>query len=175
MLLWTVWYCKNQIKVKNADYPISQVAPTTQQTLHDFSRANLKASSQLLANSTTQVRWSLPPQSSLKVNFDGATFKDVGKVGLGVVIRDNQGQTLASQSEQISLPFFSDMVEALAMARAISFALETGCSSFILEGDSKRVINTLSRNEDSFSPFGHILTSAKALTDSSNIYFFPCT
>ena len=175
MLLWIVWYRKNQIKVKNVDHPISQVAPTAQQTLHDFSKANLKAFSQLLANSTTRVRWSLPPQSSLKVNFDGATFKDVGKVGLGVVIRDNQGQTLASQSEQISLPFFSDMVEALATARAISFALETGCSSFILEGDSKRVINTLSRNEDSFSPFGHILTSAKALTDSSNIYFFPCT
>ena len=174
MLLWIVWYRKNQIKVKNADYPISQVAPTAQQTLQDFSRANLKASSQLPANSTTRVRWSLPPQSSLKVNFDGATFKDVGKVGLGVVIRDNQGQTLASQSKHISLPFSSDMVEALAAVRAISFALETGCSSFILEGDSKRVINTLSCNEDSFSPFGHILTSAKALTDSSNIYFFPC-
>ena len=36
-----------------------------------------------------------------------------------------------------------DVVEALVVARAISFALEIGCSSFILEGDSKIVINTL--------------------------------
>ena len=27
-----------------------------------------------------------PPDASLKVNFDGATFKDIGKAGLGAVI-----------------------------------------------------------------------------------------
>lgn len=64
------------------------------------------------------------------------------------------------------------MVEALAMARAISLALEIGCLSFFIEGDSERVINTLSCNEDSFSPFGHILASAKALTELSCISFF---
>ena len=40
-----------------------------------------------------------------------------------MVIRDNQGQTIAALSEQIPLPFSSDVVEALAVARAISFAL----------------------------------------------------
>lgn len=45
MLLWTIWYRRNQIRVKNADYPISQVAPTAQQTLQDFRKANLTASS----------------------------------------------------------------------------------------------------------------------------------
>ena len=108
MLLWTVWYRRNQIRVKNADYPISQVAPTAQQTLQDFSRANHKASSQLPAHSTTQVRWSPPPPSSLKVNFDGATFKDVGRAGLGVVIRDNQGQALASQSARTESGFIHE-------------------------------------------------------------------
>lgn len=171
ILLWTIRYRRNQIRVKNADYPISQIASTAQQTLQDFRRATLTDSSQLQAHSTTQVRWSLPPSSCLKVNFDGATLQDVGRAGLGVVIHDSQGQAVASLSEQIPLPFSSDMVEALAVAQAISFALETGCSSFILEGDSDRVIKSLSCNEDSFTPFGHILASAKALTDFSGISF----
>ena len=111
--------------------------------------------------------WSPPPTNSLKVNFDGALFKDIGKVGLGVVIRNNQGQAIASLSEQIPLPFSSDVVEALAAARAISFARELGCFSFILEGDSDVVIKTLISEEESLSPCGHILTSAKANTDVS--------
>ena len=110
--------------------------------------------------------------NSLKVNFDGATFKDIGRVGLGVVVCDSQGQALALLSERVPLPFSSDLVEALATVRAISLALEIGCLSFILEGDLERVINTLSSNEDFLSPFGHILDSAKALTESSCISFF---
>ena len=110
--------------------------------------------------------------NSLKVNFDGVTFKDIGRAGLGVVVRDSQGQALALLSERVPLPFSSDLVEALATVRAISLALEIGCLSFILEGDLECVINTLSSNEDFLSPFGHILDSAKALTESSCISFF---
>ena len=125
----------------------------------------------MFAHSPTRVRWSPPPPNSLKVNFDGETFKDIGKVGLGVVVCESQGQALGLRSEGVPLPFSSDLVEALAAAWAISFALEIGCLSFILEGDSERVINTFSNNEDSFSPFGHILDSAKALTESGCISF----
>ena len=127
------------------------------------------ASSQMSTHSPTRVRWSPPP---LILNFDGATFKDIGRAGLGVVVRDSQGQALALLSERVPLPFSSDLVEALATVWAISFALEIGCLSFILEGDLGRVINTLSSNEDFLSPFGHILDSAKALTESSCISFF---
>ncbi|KAK9995520.1 hypothetical protein SO802_020206 [Lithocarpus litseifolius] len=65
----------------------------------------------------------------------------------------------------------SDMVEALAAARAISFALEIGCSPFILEGDSELVIRTLCSEDRSLAPFGHILESAKALTEANCISF----
>ena len=34
----------------------------------------------------------------VKVNFDGAVFKDLGKVGIGVVVRDSQRLVLASMS-----------------------------------------------------------------------------
>ncbi|KAL0009461.1 hypothetical protein SO802_010963 [Lithocarpus litseifolius] len=114
--------------------------------------------------------WSPPPAQTWKVNFDGVTFKDIGKAGIGVVIRDSQGQAMASLSEQIHLPFSSDMVEALAAARAISFALEIVCSPFILEGDSELVIKTLCSEERSLASC-HILESAKALTEANCISF----
>ena len=77
-------------------------------------------------STSNRVSWIPPPKSSLKVNFDGATFTDIDKAGLGVIIRNDHGQAIASLSEQIRLPFSSDLVEALAAVRAISFAQELG-------------------------------------------------
>ena len=89
MLLWAIWFRKNQIRVKNADYPISQVASNAQQALQDFSRAT--TSSLVSTHVPIRSRWSPPPSNSWKVNFDGVTFKEISKAGLGVVIWDSQG------------------------------------------------------------------------------------
>ena len=49
--------------------------------------------------------------------------------------------------------------------------MEIGCSSFILEVDSKSVIKTLDSEGESFSPYGHIITATKKLTDTTRILF----
>jgi len=57
---------------------------------------------------------------------------------------------------------FPDLgMAGLGVVRAISFPKELGLNSFILEGDSTTVINSLNSAENSLSPFGHILSSAK--------------
>ena len=95
----------------------------------------------------------------------------MGKVGLGVVIRNSRGQALASLSEQANLPYSPDITKALAAARAISFARGLGFTSFILEGDSANIIKTLKSEEASLSSFGHILSSAKSMMADGNIRF----
>ena len=79
---------------------------------------------------------------------------------------------LASLSEQIQLPYSSDLVEAIADARAIYFAAELGFSSSVLEGDSELIIKALKNEEDSLAPFCHILAAAKSSIDVSCISFF---
>ena len=69
------------------------------------------------------------------------------------------------------MPFSSVLVEALAAARAISFAHELSFSNFILEDDFKVVIKALKSNDESLSSFGHILSSAKTLIDVNCISF----
>ncbi|KAL0014626.1 hypothetical protein SO802_001695 [Lithocarpus litseifolius] len=101
------------------------------------------------------------------MNFDGAIFKEIHKAGLSGVIRNSLGQSIASLSELVNLPYSSDIVEAMAAARAIYFAQEIGLNSFILDGDSEAVIKCLISDDDSFSSFGHILVAAKATTETS--------
>ena len=68
---------------------------------------------------------------------------ELGKAGLGVVVCDSHGNAIASLSEQSPLPFALVIVEAMAAARAMALAQELGITEFMLEGDSKVVINTL--------------------------------
>ena len=74
-----------------------------------------------MGQSRVQSQWSPPPIDCFKVNFDGATFPEMGKAGLGVVIRNWQGNVMASLSKQAPLPFSLDIVEAMVAAKAISF------------------------------------------------------
>ena len=87
--------------------------------------------------------WQPPPTTKFKVNFDGAVFKEEKRAGLGVVIRNHQGQVIASFFENVALPPSIMDVEAIATVRAVSFAAELGVSSIIIEGDSKVVIKAM--------------------------------
>ena len=79
-----------------------------------------------------------------------------------MVVHDCYGSAIASLSEQTLLPFSLVIVEAMAVARAMTFAQELGITEFMLEGDSEVVINTLRSTEASLSTYGHLLESAKS-------------
>ena len=97
----------------------------------------------------------------LKINFDGAVFHEIDKARLGVVVRDHEGRVMASMFEKIRLPSSSDEAEAMETVRAISFTLELHLPFVIVEGDSELIISTLQREEESFSSFGHFISSVK--------------
>ena len=156
--MWTIWHRRNQIRTSTKDYPLTQVIHAASQALATFHDFISSASKQIRHNPPTQIKWSPPPIGRVKVNFNKALFKDIGKAGLGVIVRDSNGQAIASLSEQASLPFSPEIAEVMAATRALSFAQDLGFTSFILEGDSANVINTLNSDENSLSTYGHILS-----------------
>ena len=147
------------------------MAPTATQALAVFQQVNTNDATQLRGPSQSRIRWSPPAKGEIKVNFDGAQFRDMGKAGFGVVIWNNKGQALASLSKQASLPFSPNITEAMAAARAIYFAQGLDFTSFTLEGDSANIIKTLKSEEASLSSFGHILSSVKSMVADSNIRY----
>ena len=170
-MMWTLWHRRNRIRTSTVDFPLAQFVPTVTQALEVFQQANSNDVVQSRGPTRPRIRWSPSAEGEIKVNFDGAQFSDMGKAGLGVVIRNSRGQALASLSEQTILPFSPDITEALAAARAISFARGLGFTSFTLEGDSTNIIKSLKSEEASLSAFGHILNSAKSMMADGNIKF----
>lgn len=94
----------------------------TRQIQTNFLQANPRTS---LTSSVVQrdcVRWSPPVSPMVKVNFDCVVLKDLGEIGIGVMVHDFQGLVLASMSEKILLSQSVTDVKALVAMRAVNFA-----------------------------------------------------
>ena len=62
----------------------------------------------------------------VKINCDGATFRDQKISGVGVVIQDDSGMVLASMSKQLPQLYSALEVETMATSIALSFASQLG-------------------------------------------------
>ena len=93
----------------------------------------------------------------MKINFDGAVFKNENRAGIGMVVRDSQGMAMASLSQNIPLPHSVVNLETLAACRALEFSLELGFDKAILEGDSMIVMAALRDRSPSLASYGLLL------------------
>ena len=94
---------------------MNQVLQFAKDRRKEFQTAQSTFSKQMHRKHT---RWKPPEAGQFKVNYDGAVFREQGRAGIGVVIRNSDGAVLASLSQQIPLPTTVAQVEALAARRA---------------------------------------------------------
>lgn len=48
-----------------------------------------------------EARWRCPPTRRLKLNFDGASRGNLGKSGIGCIVRDSNGNLVWGMSKKI--------------------------------------------------------------------------
>ena len=161
--------------MNSKSFPITQVIPSATQLIQDFSQAQSNIHIVMSRTQRQPVKWEPPPPPLLKINFDGAVFKEKGEAGIGVVVWDSHGMVIASLAEKFQLPSSSDEVEALAAVRAVTLAMDLNLPSFIVEGDSEVVISALRKEEESFSSFGHLISSIKHYLHSCSCISFSHT
>jgi ribonuclease HI len=87
-------------------------------------------------------------------------------MGIGVILRDCNGEVLATLSapkEYITAP---DIAEATATLRAVYFCQELGFHQVILEGDALLVVQALNTGGTNWCRYGHLLDEAKGILNS---------
>ena len=80
---WFLWNRRNKIRVKEAVMPLEKIADQAQQYLSEFQQTRSKPTSKKLPK---KIIWKPPDPGTLKTNFDGAIFEDLGAAGIGVVV-----------------------------------------------------------------------------------------
>ena len=125
--------------------------------LADFLASQPSATPMMGGRVNHRTRWQPPPVDLMKINFDGAVFSSANAAGIGMVIRNNSGQVITSCSQQLSQAYNGNEIEALAAAKAVSFAAEIGITKAVLECDSLTVMKALSSDHSSLAPFGLLI------------------
>ena len=101
----------------------------------------------------------------MKVNFDGATFANVNKSGIGVVVRNSNGLVIASLAQQVLQSYKVVDIEALAAAWALELGLEICLDPVIVEGDSNVTMKALAIKTRSLASFDVLIQDAKIFSN----------
>lgn len=88
--------------------------------------------------------WTLPEKGWIKINFDGASRGNLGVSGIGVIARDDWGNTLAIGAQRL-VDGSNNVAECQATLEAILMAGKLGVKKLHLEGDSQVVVNEIAR------------------------------
>jgi hypothetical protein len=81
--------------------------------------------------------------NTIKVNWDAAIDKKMGRVGFRIIFRDSKGNVLATRSTTISISIDPAMAETWATLHVVMFINEIEIFDIIIEGDAMQVVNKI--------------------------------
>ena len=139
-MAWSIWYQRNKFRLQDNPLPLHNIAGFAKNYLGEF-----KGLDRLCPHCCRSIlrRWLPPTTGFVKTNYDDAMFRESDNAGIGVVIRDSEGQVLAALSEQLVKTPSVEILELLVARRAVKFTAELGYAQFVCEGDSESVVNSL--------------------------------
>ena len=110
-IAWSMWTNRNEVRHGGTKKTGEALVKWSAQYLAEYRCANSLPEP---VPRSQEVRWSPPPTTRYKLNVDGAVFKTQKTAGVGVLIRDEQGQVIAALSQKINAPLGALEVEAKA-------------------------------------------------------------
>lgn len=142
---WALWNNQNNHMHSNLIRSPAEIVEFSRQYVQNFVDAIFH---QVLDNvlplpTVISRKWSSPPMSWIKMNFDGACFKEEGAVGLGVVARNRNGCFLEGHSLMIGANLDVEASEAMGALDALRLVRQLGYSRVIIEGDSGNIISAI--------------------------------
>ena len=131
-MLWLLWNRHNKMLYRNEVVSLDSI-PTL--ALH-LSSEYLSAQKLLATAAPVQprIKWKPPSVFAFKVNFDATLFSEQQWTGVEVIIRDGQGLPIATLCKRFPYLYSVDDAEALAVHKALQFAVEIGFQMPRLKG-----------------------------------------
>ncbi|XP_059431505.1 uncharacterized protein LOC132165008 [Corylus avellana] len=124
----------------------------TELAIQEFNLAQARGEQSMpLSVEPAGVRWSAPLQGWVKANWDAALDRKSGWMGLGVVIRDSQGNMVAARCEVQKGSLVPAAAEAQAFLLAVQLCRELGLEHVHFEGDAKAVIDSVISEQADYS------------------------
>ena len=174
VIAWYIWCRWNKCHFKEQCLPLEKILDAIEFALKEFQDM---PETRIVRLQPQPQCWSPPEPGIYKVNYDGAYFAKEEKAGIGVVVRNELGQVMASLAEKFVMPPTMEILQAMAARRAMIFMEELGLCWAIFEGDLETVVKALSGDYLDRSSIGHIVKDYKSLMGFFfffNLFFLSC-
>ena len=171
MICWSLWYHRNRKRLSQPTEPLDRLVVRAQELLSEYHSTH---SPSLNPPPVVLPRpaWNPPEPGRYKVNFDGAVFENSGEAGIGVIIRNCNGEPMAALCQRIPYPHSVIAVEASAAKAATQLAIDVGIIEVEIEGDSLSVVTALLDPSPCLALFGQLIEDTKQLAQSLHFACF---
>ncbi|XP_031091124.1 uncharacterized protein LOC115996122 [Ipomoea triloba] len=167
VICWAIWNSRNAYVWKGLAVDVDHMLRSSLAFLEKWRHANHIDHPRYTGINTVETHWCRPERGRLKLNTDVALHHENNLMGLGWVLRDDDGRFLASKNVCMPGRFTVTEAEAFSLREALSWLKDSGMGSVDVEMDSQIVYNAL--HKPSFiSAFGMLVDDVKEL--ASMIY-----
>jgi len=97
--VWLIWTQRNQVLMSQPNISVHQILSSAKERVVEFAMTQPAPSITRPDLTSFRAKWHPPNLEVVKINCNGAIFKEQKKSGIGVVIRDNNSLVMASMSK----------------------------------------------------------------------------
>ena len=124
VLAWFIWCRRNKSHFYEPCLAPEKLFEAASKSLVEF---QVKKAESVPKQKPAILKWHPPSIDTYKINYDGTVFTESNEAGLGIVVRNEKGEVMASLAEKIGMPLGGvEVIEAMATRRAILLAVELG-------------------------------------------------
>lgn len=161
VLLWSIWKARNELVWKCVVIPPQEIPIKAHTWLLEFKKWNVV---QPKTKITDVQKWRKSEKGWLKCNFDGAWDEHRVVGGVRVVIRDTNGEFVATTTLKLEGITVTLLAETTVAREAALFVQQWWTQKVILKGDALLVIAAIQNGMDvNHGPFGHALSDVCTL------------
>ena len=158
MLLLSLWNSRNELIWNGRRKSSSWTFNAAIHTLIQWQHARLHPIPQGLNRAiSSPVRWTKPASSWVKCNIDAAVFNQIQCIGIGCVVRDENGAMVIARNERIRGMLDPAIAEVMSCREALSWLKSLGLNRVILKSDAQLVIQSILNLKVDVSYFGALI------------------
>ncbi|XP_035543600.1 uncharacterized protein LOC118347684 [Juglans regia] len=160
-----IWGRRNAFVFENEFGCPSKMVRSALVFLEEYKEATLRMEGRHTRSEVSREdkRWKRPVPNKYKLNFDAAIDLTNRMIGIGIVVRDCNGEVMVvicTRKDHVFSPF---IVECLALKRFIKLCKELGFWSVMMKGNAKGVIEAVLAEEKHESKNGQLIEDTKRL------------
>ncbi|XP_042972955.1 uncharacterized protein LOC122304757 [Carya illinoinensis] len=161
-IMQRIWLRRNYF-VHGKDLESPQQVVTAANADRDLFLCSLTNTDAVPSNNTSDrgnIRWKKPEIRTLKANWDASVSTKLNRAGYGIIIRDEQGNTMVCVCASHKPVVKPVLAEGLALRRAMEVCAELGLGRVVFEGDAKIIVQAVTSDEEINADYGVFVNDA---------------